>query len=71
MTLHENVTAVCIVLMTIIGIPCLLVTIPAIMEGLGGDWSTAYTLLQQGWHLLGLGTGVLICLILIVGAMYE
>ena len=71
MTLHEDVTAVCIVLMVIIGIPCLLLTVPAIILGLRGDWSTAYLVIQQGWHLLGLGTGLLICLVLIVGAIDE
>ena len=56
--------------MVLIGIPYLSLVIPAIGQGLAGDWSTAYLLIEHDWHLVGLYTGVLICLILLIGGLY-
>lgn len=72
MTLNDDATMVAYVLFVLLGIPYILVIGPAMILGLlGGGWSTASALFQQGWLVIGLGIPVLICLMLIVGAVLE
>lgn len=72
MTLNDDATMVAYVLFVFLGMPYVLVIGPAMILGLlGGGWSTASTLLHQGWFLLCIGTLVLMCLMLIVGAVLD
>lgn len=71
MTLHDDATGTSIILMVVIGVPCLLLIIPSIIQGFAGDWSKAYSLIKVGWHWVEVIIASLIILILIVGAILE
>ena len=69
MTLYDDTTGAAMGLMVILGVPCLVLTIPAIIQGIGGDWSTAYYLIDMDIHWVGLLVGLLIILTLTMGAL--
>ena len=69
MTLYDDATEAAMVLMGILGVPCLVLTIPTIIQGVGGDWSMAYHLVDMGIEWLGVFVGLFIIAILIMGAL--
>lgn len=67
----ENALAICAVLVLIVIVPWGAIVYPAILHRLMGDYTALNQIREQGFHWIGAFTGVLICLILIVGAALE
>lgn len=71
MTVYDDATIVACGLMIVLGIPCILLTFPAILLGLSGDWSLAHRLIEWKVHWVSLFTILLIITILVAGSVLE
>ena len=71
MSHNDNATLAATGVMSFLGVPWLLLVIPSVVQGLAGDLTASYALMEQGLHWGGFIIGALITLILIVGAILE
>lgn len=71
MTLYDDAIFACSVIFALVGVPFMLLAVPAGLQVLMGDWTTWNGLLDWGLHLVGFFGALCCCLLLIAASVLE